>query len=632
LLPPAISSPGADLPEPDVDPDDSVPARVEAVVAAEPERDAVRSNGQTWTYAELNRAANQLAHALLGATEHAASPVALLLEHHAPAIAAILGVLKTGRSYVCLDPSFPRHRNASILADSGARQIVCDLPNLARAATLASDGHALLLLEDLPGGLPSDNPGVPVRAGMDLGIFYTSGSTGAPKGVLWRHDICLHRMQVDRLVTPIDSGDRLTLLTPLAFPAATSNIFWALLSGACLCLYDVRKLGTAGFADWLRDQEISCLRSPVALFRHFLESIPAGLNLPRLRLVVLSGDALFAHDVERARERLPECAVIVNRYSTSEAGLVCVNRITRETEVDPGIVPLGRPVPGKRVRLLDADGSPLAADSTEPGEIAIASAYLAAGYRGLPELTNARFLPDPENPGGRLYRSGDLGRLRADGSLEFLGRRDHRLKIRGYPVELAAVEAALNGIAGVEVAAVTTRPDASGENSLVAHVAPQPGRKMAAAQLRRSLAQILPEYMIPASVLVRAELPLTPSGKIDRQALSSSDTGTPAPRPTASLPRSDTEARIARIWREVLGLEQVGRDEDFFSLGGHSLLAARVIARLNDDLRLDLPLASFYLAPTVSGLAALIAHREAPPEDGERESDLGAALLMLGIC
>lgn len=617
--------------EPEIDPGDSVPARFEAMAAAQPERDAIRSRGQIWRYGELNRAANHVTHALLRATTGGDAPIALVFAHHGPAVATILGVLKAGKCYVCLDPAFPPERNASILADSGARLILCDLADLSVAAALAGDGQGLLIFEDLHGGLPTDDPGVPVRADMDLGIFYTSGSTGTPKGVLWRHDICLHRMAVDRQLCPLLPADRLTLLTPLVFPAATSDVFWALLNGACLCLFDIRERGTAGFPDWLRDQEITCMRSPVALFRHLLESMPTGLELPALRRIVLSGDTLYARDVERARLRLPACAEIVHRYSMSEAGLVCVNTLARDTEIGDGIVPVGHPVPGKQVRLFGPEGAPLAGDSAEAGEIGVSSRYLAAGYRGRPEATRARFVADPEAPGHRLYLSGDLGRFRPDGSLEFLGRRDHRLKIRGYRVEVAAVEAALLGQEGVDAAAVVPWPDASGEKSLVAHVVPRPDSGLEIPALRRRLTRALPDYMIPARFILRDALPLTPGGKIDRQALSILVQAAPAPPPTASGPLGPTEERIAGIWRDVLRLDQLGGDDDFFSLGGHSLLAARVVARLNEAFHLSLPLASFYQAPTVSGLAAMVERGEtaAPSRDRKNAMDLARALSLL---
>lgn len=617
----------------EIAPGDSVSARFQAIAAAYPDREAIRSRGQVWHYRDLNRAANRVAHALARADAR----VALMFGHHAPVIAAILGVLKAGGCHVCLDPTFPRDRNAAILADSGARLILCDQAGLAAAAALAGRETRLLVYEDIPGGLPETDPDVAVRADMDLGIFYTSGSSGQPKGVLWRHDICLHRAAVDRLLSPVFPGDRLTLLTPLVFPAAISDLHWALLSGACLCLYDIRARGTAGLPDWLRAQAITCMRAPVALFRHFLELPTTDPALPALRRVVLSGDVLYDRDVARARRRLSDRVEIIHRYSMSEAGLVCLNRLTVTPGADAGAgagaVPVGHAVPGKRVRLFDPDGAPLPANSGRVGEIGVASRYLAAGYPGRPELTRTRFVADPENPGSRLYLSGDLGRFRPDGGLELLGRGDRRTKIRGYRVELDAIEAALLALEGVDAAAVVTGPDASGENGLVAYVVAGRRHQPDAGDLRRRLAASLPDYMLPARFVFRDALPLTASGKIDRQALASPDE--PAPMPTSPLsvagPRGAVEARIAGIWREVLRLERIDREADFFSLGGHSLLAARVVARLDEAFRLSLPLAAFYQAPTIAGLATMVERGMAPPPARRSDPDLARCLSMLGV-
>lgn len=617
---------------PEIDAGDSVLTHFEAIAAAQPESDAIRSRGQVWRYSKLNRIANNLAHALLALPHGGDAPVALLFDHHAPVIAAILGVLKAGKCYVCLDSTFPVHRNEAILRDVGSRLVLCDHANLSFAAALVSDGQSVLVYEDIYSGPPSVNPGIPVSAGMALGIFYTSGSTGDPKGVLWRHDICLHRMLVDRLLSPVSPIDRLMLLTSLSFPAATSDVFWALLNGACLCIYDIRRQGgVAGFAGWLQSQEITCMRSPVAFFRYFLETMLAGLALPRLRLVVLSGDTLFACDVARARTLLPACDRITYRYSMSETGLVCLVNLPREVPIEDGIIPVGLPVPGKEVRLLDPMGSSLPDSAAQVGEIVVVSRYLAAEYWGQPEMTHACFVADPELPGRRLFLSGDLGRFRPDGSLELLGRRDYRLKIRGYRVEVAAVEAALLRLEDIEAATVIPQPDPSGEKSLVAYIVLRSGRDTKTIELRRRLAETLPDFMIPSRFELRDALPLTSNGKIDRQALADPARAAPAPMLLASSPNGLTEERIARIWMEVLRLEQVCRKDDFFSLGGHSLLAARVVARLNETFQLALPLIGFYQTPTIAGLAALIERGESAThsDDQENSIDLARSLLLL---
>lgn len=591
---------------PEVEINDSVSARFEGIAGSWPTNAAIHSRGRAWSYSELNRQANRIAHALLSSSNDDHMPVVLLFEHHAPAVAAILGVLKAGKCYVCLDSTFPVNQNAAIIEQAGSGLLFCDAASLSVAANLARKNQYILIYEDLHSGLPSDNPGIQVSADMNLGVFFTTGSTGNPKGVLWRHDICLHRMHVDRLQNPVKPADNLTLLTPLAFPAATSDLLWALLNGACLCLYDVRMRGTGGLLSWLREREITCMRSPVALFRHFLDAIAIAYQLPKLRKIVLSGDTLYAHDIERMHALLPDCNEIIHRYSMSEAGLVCQMHLPVDARSDEEIVPAGFPVPGKSIRLVDLDGLPLPEDTSKHGEIAVSSRFLAAGYWRQPELTRSNFVEDPEIKGNTLYLSGDLGRIDSDGCLEILGRRDERLKIRGYRVETAAVVAALLELDTIKTAVVVPVPDVSGEKSLAAHIVPEQGIALDVPALHRHLSENLQDYMIPARFTFHDELPLTVNGKTDLQALSKPAHSIPDRPMHFHGPRGEIEERIAKIWLDELQLEHVGRNDDFFALGGHSLLAAKIVVRIDEAFQVSLPLKSFYQAPTVAGLASIL--------------------------
>jgi amino acid adenylation domain-containing protein len=617
--------------QPEIVQGDSVPAWFERIAAARQGDSAIRSSCHAWTYGELNRYANKVAHALLASLGGNDAPVAVLFEHDAPAIAAILGVLKAGMCYVCLEASFPEARNREILADSLARLVLCDRANLGGAKRLAQDRLGLLVFENLADAFPRENPGISVKPEMPLGIFYTSGSTGLPKGVLWHHDICLHRVLVDRLTCPVSSLDRMTLLTPLIFPAASSDMYWALLNGASLHVYDIKKFGTAYLLAWLRQEGITCMRMPVALFRHFLDSLESGIALSGLRFLVLSGDALFKLDVDRARDHLPDDCVIVHRYSMSETGLVCQLKLGREIPVEGTTVPVGRPVAGKRVRILDANQKPVTSFE-EPGEIAVSSRYLAVGYWTQTELTRARFLIDPDSPRNRLYLTGDIGRFRADGCLELLGRSDYRIKIRGYRVEVAAVEAALHRLNSVKDAAVVAWPDPSGEKALVAHVVPRATPAPDAKTLRRQLSETLPDFMLPAWIVHWPSLPLTPNGKIDRKLLSNPERVPHQPATSAPGPHTVTEERVAAIWSDLLHLEQLGREDNFFDLGGHSLLGARLIARINKVFQVSLPLIILYHAPTIAELAALIERGgdASQPDSTNSSLDITEVLRMLG--
>jgi acyl-CoA synthetase (AMP-forming)/AMP-acid ligase II/acyl carrier protein len=350
-------------------------------------------------------------------------------------------------------------------------------------------------------------------------------------------------------------------------------------------------------------------------------------------MIGLGGDVVFREDIETARAHFPPSCRIIHRYTISEAGMVTRLVIGADTRLDSPIVAVGYPFRGKELLILDEDRRPL--PSGEAGEIAVRSRYLAAGYWGQPEQTRQRFIPDPVDPDGVTYLTGDLGRLRPDGCLEFLGRSDFRLKIRGFRVELAAVEAALRELDDVEEAVVVPQPDPTREQSLVAYVVPAAQPAPDAGALRGRLAAKLPDYMIPSAFVFLEAMPLTQSGKVDRRALPRPDAGRPTLEQRYQGPRNPTEEALVAIWSGVLRLAQIGVLDNFFDLGGHSLLAARVIARANEKFQVRLPLRSLYDAPTVAGLATLIENgSQHVPDVGAsvtEERALQEAIRLLGL-
>lgn len=613
----------------------SIPGRFEKIVHRYPERLAVKSSRFAWSYDELNRSANRLAHAILNASGPECAPIALLFEHDAPAIAAIIAVLKAGKFYASLEPSFPLPRNEGVLADLRAPLLLCDQANLPAALKLAKGKCRLLIYDAIDQTCSSENPRVSVTAPMPFAIFYTSGSTGQSKGVLWNQDVPLHRFFVDAQEVSISPHDRQTLLTSLSFPASCADMNRALLNGASLHLYDVRKFGSAYLADWLRQEEITFLRPPIALFRHFLSSLEVKDAFPSVRAIALSGEALFREDIVSARAHFPMSCRIIYAYMVAEVGsLITRLVIGAETQLDSPVVPVGYPVDGREVLILDEDRRPLTAN--EAGEIAIRGRYMAAGYWGQPEQSRLRFIRDPADPERVLYLTGDLGRMRPDGCLELLGRRDSRVKIRGFSVELRGLEAALRELDEVKNAVVMPLPDVTGETGLVAYVVPAVPAAVDAGALRRLLAAKLPEYMLPSVFVFLGALPLTRNGKVDRRAL-------PYPRANqrqsarqSQAPRSPTEIALAMIWSDVLKLDHIDVDDNFFELGGHSLLAARVIARVNEEFKVSLLLRGLYDAPTLAKLAALIESESrhgmaGPSASGNEEPTLREAIRLLGL-
>ena len=581
----------------------SVPARFEEQVRRYPGRLAVRTARHELTYDALNRAANRVARAILERRGQGAEPIALLLEHDAPLIAAILGVMKAGKFYVPMDPSYPEARNRFILEDSGAGVVLTDDRNLPIAAALAGRKTPVLdvgAIASTP-GVPADDPGLAIASSANAYVIYTSGSTGRPKGVLQLHRNLLHNMMKYTNTAHLCADDRFSLLTSCSVSASRPDIFGALLNGGSVFPFAPRREGFSTLADWLVEQEITVYHSVPTLFRHFLESLPEGAAFPRVRLVKLGGEPILRRDVELYRRHFSPSCLLYAGLGGSEMGNIRVFFLDKQTEFDGNTVPAGFAMEDSEVLLLDENG-----DEVGPGlvgEIAVRSEYLPPGYWRRPDLTEAAFRPDPAGGGARIYRSGDLGRLGPDGCLEHLGRKDFQVKIRGNRVELSEIETALLGHPAVREAAVVARDDAKGERELAAYVVPRSNQRNILRELRAHLKQKLPEYMVPSALVLLEALPLTPNGKLDRRALPPLDPKRPELETPYVGPRDPLERRLTEIWERVLRVRPIGVKDDFFELGGHSILAARLFAEVERAMDRRLPLATLFQASTIELLA-----------------------------
>ncbi|MBV9772803.1 MAG: amino acid adenylation domain-containing protein [Gemmatimonadetes bacterium] len=584
--------------------------RFEAQVRLHPRRLAVRTRTTQLSYAELDRAAEGVARAILRARPAGPERVALLFEHDAAMIVGILGVLKAGKTYVPLDPLYPRERSAYVLEDSGAAALVTNGANLPLARELAAGRIPLIDVEaederdvrasvEVRRAVPPEEPAY---------ILYTSGSTGQPKGVVQSHRNVLHFIRAYTNNLRIGHEDRLTLFSSYTFDAAVMAIYGALLNGASLFPFDWREGDPAGVAEWMRGETITLYHSTPTVFRHLIGSLDAGERFPEVRLVVLGGEETQRRDVEAFNRHFPAGATLVNGLGPTESTVTLQNFISHETPTPRSTVPVGRPVEGTEVVLRNALGEQVAIYGV--GEIVIRSPHVALGYWGKPEQTAAAFAEDPRG-GVRSYRTGDLGRRLADGTLEFMGRADFQVKIRGVRVEPGEIEAALRAHPAVhEAVVVVAREEGAGERWLVGYVVPEEGVESGGAEeLRGWLRERLPESMVPAMFVAMEALPLTPSGKVDRLAL-------PAPERRAQAeyvpPETEMEELLCRIWLEVLSseretpLERVGLQDDFFDLGGHSLLAIQVAARIRRELGIDVPLRVLFQSSTVATFATAV--------------------------
>lgn len=567
------------------------------------DRLAVRSRSGDLSYGELNRAANRLAHAVLSRRDDAASPVAVYLSQGTDEIVATLGVVKAGRPFVALSQTATPARLARVLGDSTATAVVASTRTVDRLRRALPESVDVILLDALDAGLSVANPSVPLAADTLACISYTSGSTGEPKGVMQTHRSIAHRVLEFTDGGAVGPEDRLSFLVSGSYSAFLRQVFGALLNGAALCAFDVGAQGADELVTWVVRERINIYVSVSSVFRQFARALTGGEDLSALRLTRLFGEPLTREDVELHRQRLPSHCALLNALSANEAGTIAEWIVPRSEPLNSLIVPCGFPLEDTEVFLVDGDDQRVGAG--EEGEILVRSRYLSPGYWRRPELTRAAFLPDPEGGDARIYRTGDLGRFRADGCLESRGRRDFRVKIRGLQVEVADVEAGLREL-GARDAVVVERKDGAGEARLVAYVVPHERPAPTTSALRRELGERLPEHMVPSVFVVLDALPLNANGKVDRQSLPAPSGARPELDTEFVAPRTPVEAELARIWAEVLQLDAVGVDDHFLELGGHSLLATHVVSRVIHRFAVDVPLRALFEAPTVAAMAVVI--------------------------
>jgi amino acid adenylation domain-containing protein len=568
---------------------------------------AVSFDDRSLTYGELNARANRLARRLRALGVKAETLVGIHVDRSLEMVVGLLAVLKAGGAYVPLDTAYPTERLEFLLADS---RVPVLLTRAHLLAGLPAHGAEVVDLDDecvdereddLAGG------SVPESAAY---VIYTSGSTGRPKGVVVTHANVTQLLASTQRLYEFGSDDVWTLFHSFAFDFSVWEIWGALTFGGRLVVvpYWLSRSPEA-FLDLLRAERVTVLNQTPSAFRQLIraEESAGPTDDIALRLVVFGGEALEIETLrpwfDRHGDRSPQ---LVNMYGITETTVHVTYRALSagDLDADSGSSPIGEPIAGWKVLLLDRHLQPVPVGVV--GEIFVGGHGLARGYLGRPELTAERFIADPfsTDPGARLYRSGDLARWRADGSLEYVGRSDHQVKIRGFRIELGEIEAALLKHPAVREAVVLAREHAPDDRRLAAYVVGRASEAPGASELRRWLKPRLPEYMIPSAFVSLDVLPLTEHGKVDRDAL-------PAPVAAAlsagfEAPRTPLEVSVASAWAGVLGLDRVGLGDDFFDLGGHSLLATQVVSRLRDALGVEVPLRALFEAPTVAGLAERI--------------------------
>jgi len=568
------------------------------------DRVAISGTAGDLTYRELDRLSDRVGRAVVSRRSPRPEPVAFLLEHEAPVPAVMLGVLKAGTFFVPLDPSYPLDRNRYIVEDSQAEFLITNERNLSVAASLGVSPGRLLNLDEIASAPLADYPSDGIMPDDLAYVLYTSGSTGEPKGVMRTHRGLLHNAMRQTNARHVHAGDRIALLFSYSFESAVVNAFIALLSGATLLPFNLRELGVARLADWLSERDVTQFHTVPTVFRHFTDVLTDDHAFPQLRLIQLGGETMFAKDVERFKKHFGAHCLLTVGMGTAESGHVFEFGVGKDTECPTDLLPVGYPVDDTEVLLLDAHGQPVGIGRV--GEIAVRGSFVSPGYWRRPELTAKAFRPDPDGGNARIYLTGDLGCMLPDGCVFHLGRNDARVRIRGHSVEIPEVEAALLRLPWVSEAAVAAEEDRPGDRRLVAYVVPSAETRPSALALRRAMSEKLPAYMMPSTFVVLDALPLLPNGKVDRRALPAAKQTRLEGNHAFVAPRTSMEDALAKLWADVLGMERVGVEDNFFDLGGHSLLAMRLCGHIEKTFGKRLPLATLFQAPTVEQLAGLL--------------------------
>ncbi|NNF93561.1 MAG: amino acid adenylation domain-containing protein, partial [Altererythrobacter sp.] len=554
----------------------------EAQVGRDADAVALEYEGQRLSYGELNARANQLAHYLRQRGVGPEVMVAISVERSVEMVVGILGIVKAGGAYVPLDAQYPGPRLSMMLEDTAAPVLLTQ--SSLRDRLPEFDGEVICLDTDWAqiARKRRTNPKVEVNASNLAYVMYTSGSTGRPKGT------CVEQRSVVRLVKNtnyLDFGPQEVFLqfSPISFDASTLELWGSLLNGGKLLVCPPGQLSMGQLGQIIRDGGVSTLWLTAGLFNLMVDEQLDSLR--GVRQLLAGGEALSVDHVRRVLEGIGTGRLINGYGPTENTTFSCCHVMDAHSDVGQS-VPIGRPISNTRVYILDEHLHPVPVGV--PGELYLGGDGLARGYLNRPELTAEKFIADPfsDEPHARLYRTGDWVRYQPDGNIEFIGRRDHQVKVRGFRIELGEIEAALGRLQPVQEAVVLLREDRPGDKRVVAYVVAEGEQAGLVEELRTQLKRELPDYMLPSAFVLLDALPLTPNGKVDRAAL-------PAPEAADHLtaeyvaPRTPTEEILAGIWAEVLGVERVGVHDDFFELGGHSLLATQVISRVRQALGVE---------------------------------------------
>jgi amino acid adenylation domain-containing protein len=577
----------------------------ERQVARHPSATALVFDGRALTYQELNARANQVAHHLRGMGVGPDMLVGVSLHRTPLMVIGLLGVWKAGAAYVPLDPAYPQDRLAFMIEDAAVHAVLTD----DRAKALFPGVGAKLVSLDADWSVieraSRDNPAAGARPSNLAYVIYTSGSTGKPKGALIEHRGLVNYLWWAISAYGVEAGGSAPVHSSISFDLTVTSLYPALLAGGHVELLPEDVGAQSLLASLRRGPRRSLVKITPAHLELLTQQVSSAEAREMTRAFVIGGENLTAESLRFWREAAPETRLI-NEYGPTETVVGCCIHEVRPDDPHEGSVPIGRPIANTELYVLDP-ALQRVPDGTM-GELYIGGVGVARGYLNRPELTRERFLPDPfsGHPGARLYKTGDLARRRSDGLYEYLGRVDDQVKIRGYRIELGEIEATLAGHPSVQSCAVVVREDAAGNKQLVGYVVPRKGQPPALEPLRQFLKQRLPDYMVPAQVVLLESLPLTQNGKVDRKALPAPSYKDAAPTQELVAPRTETERALAALWTSLLTLERIGVHDDVFDLGATSLVVIGAVSRIRSELGISVEMQVLFENPTVAEMAAAL--------------------------
>ncbi|HSE18775.1 MAG TPA: amino acid adenylation domain-containing protein [Pyrinomonadaceae bacterium] len=568
---------------------------------------AIERGNQRMSYAELEAQSNRLANYLLDQGVSSGTMVGLFTEDPVQVVTGILGVLKAGGVFVPLDPAFPEQRLQVMSAQVQPAWYVTERKHVEKLGQVWSGASAkVICVDEYAQYEPIEHPGVASDPEAPCSIYFTSGSTGRPKAILGRLKGIDHFVRWEIEALGVTAGTRVSQLASPSFDGFLKDVFVPLCAGGVVCAPESRSIVLEGWrlADWLDIEQVEILHCVPSVFRSLLNEELNDKYFEAMRYVVLAGEVLYTADVKRWMDIFGERIRLANLYGPTETTILKFFHFVKPEDVDRPSIPLGKPIDGSAAMVIDSSGDLCGLGAV--GEIHIQTPYRAHGYYGEPELTKNVFIQNPFNndPADIIYKTGDFGRLLKGGDLEFLGRRDQQVQVRGVRVELGEIENLLRAHETVADVAVIDRDDEQGNKYLVAYVTMNNGT--GSEQLRQYLSEQLPETMVPSAFIELDQLPRTLNGKIDRKALPALELLQAEKEMSEAGPRDPVEEIVAGIWCEVLRLPAIGRHGNFFNLGGHSLLVTQVLSRVREFFKVELPVRSLFETPTIEGFAQLI--------------------------